>query len=133
MIHDLKTWPEYFEEVDLERKTFEIRRDDRAVIFKVGDSLRLLEWDPVTKKYTGRKCTRLITYKTDYEQRPGYVVLGMKRGLKVPQREKLRRLLREIRDDLRLRGYVNGRGGRVVPLSASTWDKLNEYLDRGGD
>lgn len=133
MIHELKTWPEYFEAVDLEKKTFEIRKDDRAVIFKVGDSLRLLEWCPDSKQYTGRKCTRLITYKTDFEQRPGYAVLGMKRGLKVPQREKLRRLLREIRDDLLIRARLDEKDVRVVGLSDHIWRTLNEYLDRGGD
>ena len=44
MIHFLKTWPQYFEQIRLKRKTFEIRKDDRG--FMLGDQLCLEEWVP---------------------------------------------------------------------------------------
>ena len=44
MIHFLKQWPQYFEQVRLKRKTFEIRKDDRG--FMLGDQLCLEEWVP---------------------------------------------------------------------------------------
>ncbi len=52
MIHELKTWPEYFEPVFTGKKTFEVRKNDRN--FKEGDSLFLREWNPTTEQYTGR-------------------------------------------------------------------------------
>ena len=61
MIHNLKTWPEYYEQVAIGAKTFEIRRTaDR--IFKVGDTLNLQEYDPDEKLYTGRKMRVIVTY-----------------------------------------------------------------------
>lgn len=44
MMHFLKTWPQYFEQIRLKRKTFEIRKDDRG--FMLGDQLCLEEWVP---------------------------------------------------------------------------------------
>ncbi len=73
--HRLKTWPEFFEQILLERKTFEIRQNDRS--FRVGDKLILREFSPGSCHYSGRECIRVITYVTDWEQKPGYVVLGI--------------------------------------------------------
>lgn len=42
MIHDLKTWPEYFEAIKNGSKNFELRYNDRG--FKIGDFLCLKEW-----------------------------------------------------------------------------------------
>lgn len=50
-IHELKTWPEFFKAIDAGQKTFEVRRNDRD--FHKGDEVRLLEWNPATKQYTG--------------------------------------------------------------------------------
>lgn len=44
MIHELKTWPEFFDAIDRGEKTFEVRRDDRG--FQVGDTLALQRWRP---------------------------------------------------------------------------------------
>lgn len=51
-MHELKTWPPYFEAVAKGEKTFEVRKNDRG--FRRGDVLCLREWDPKTEKYTGR-------------------------------------------------------------------------------
>lgn len=65
MIHELKTWPEPYDEIVAGTKTFEYRRnDDRH--FRQGDLLILKEWDPVAKEYTGREATARI----------GFVVCG---------------------------------------------------------
>jgi hypothetical protein len=61
MLHELKTWPEYFIPVLKGVKTFESRNDDRH--FQVGDRLLLREWDPKLNHFTGRKLTCEITYK----------------------------------------------------------------------
>lgn len=75
MIHYLKTWPEHFEAVHQERKTFEIRENDRH--FRVGDWLQLYEWCPKSKDYTGRVILTRVTYITDFEQKPGFVVMAI--------------------------------------------------------
>lgn len=59
-VHNLKSWPEYFAAVADGTKTFEVRKDDRG--FRVGDHLRLREWDPATDDYTGREVERRVTY-----------------------------------------------------------------------
>jgi len=58
--HDLKCWPDYFEDVQAGRKTFELRKDDRT--YAVGDVLLLREWSPDNGKYTGRSCRRVVTH-----------------------------------------------------------------------
>jgi hypothetical protein len=77
MEHKLKVLPQYFEEVWNENKTFELRENDRN--YKVGDTLRLLEFDYGT--YTGRECSRLIKYiLIDCEQyglKDGFVILAI--------------------------------------------------------
>ena len=52
--HTLKTWPGVFEATRTGRKLFEFRRDDRSPPFAVDDRLVLVEWDPATKRETGR-------------------------------------------------------------------------------
>lgn len=71
--HDLKTLPEFFEAMNRGLKKFEIRKNDRC--FRVGDVLRLKEWDG--EKFTGRITNQQVTYITDFEQKPGFVVLGI--------------------------------------------------------
>jgi hypothetical protein len=53
MIHELKCWPEQFEEVFTGRKRVEIRRNDRS--FKPRDAILLREWNPKSGSYTGRE------------------------------------------------------------------------------
>lgn len=60
MIHYLKTWPQYFEEVYRGKKNFELRKNDRN--FQFGDILVLHEWSAETEQYTGREITKKVGY-----------------------------------------------------------------------
>lgn len=77
MIHELKTWPEYYEAVRSGKKNFEVRKNDRD--FKVGDRLSLQEYDPINKRYTGRSIGFTVKYILDNPEyvKEGYVILGM--------------------------------------------------------
>lgn len=59
-IHELKTWPEYFEAVLKGQKHFEIRKNDRN--FQVGDYLRLCEYDPDLQRFTGNYVKKRVTF-----------------------------------------------------------------------
>ena len=84
MIIRKKAWPELFEAVLNGKKDFDIRLDE----FKVneGDILLLEEWNPKTKKYTGRKIKKKIKFILHTNQLPfwteqevldhGFVVMG---------------------------------------------------------
>ena len=58
MIHELTILPKYFEDVAHQKKTFEIRKNDRN--YNVGDTLILKEW--YRGKYTGREVKRTVSY-----------------------------------------------------------------------
>jgi hypothetical protein len=79
-IHDLKSWPAYFEAVRRGDKTFEIRPDDRR--FEVGDLLRLREWDPMTQRYSGEAEDRVVSYVArdaeDFGLMPGFCLMSMR-------------------------------------------------------
>lgn len=60
MTHDLKTWPEYFIAVMERRKRFEFRCNDRN--YKVGDKLRLKEYDPNAGYFTGNELLVTVLY-----------------------------------------------------------------------
>lgn len=78
-IHELKTWTEYFNPVNLGNKTFEWRKNDRD--FKVSDFVILKEYNPETKEYTGRDCVRKITYILNgpgFDIPEGYVILSLR-------------------------------------------------------
>jgi len=60
MIHELKTWPEYYHEVEKGNKTFEIRMNDRN--YQVGDTLILREYNPFWQSYTGKCMAVIVTY-----------------------------------------------------------------------
>ena len=82
-VHDLKCWPAYFAAVRAGGKPFEIRRNDRD--FAVGDTVRLLEFDPETETFTGQVEERLITFllsEEDFGVVHGFVAIGFGR---VPQ------------------------------------------------
>lgn len=74
---ELKILPEYFEAQLNGTKQFEIRKDNNKHKFRVGDILTLNEFE--NGHYNGKIIKVKITYITDYEQKPGYVVLGTRR------------------------------------------------------
>lgn len=83
-VHNLKVWPEFFDEIMAGNKTFEIRYNDRD--YRVGDLLVLREFQPYAHEpvehpdgyFTGLQVARVVRYMTDFEQRPGYVVMGFR-------------------------------------------------------
>ena len=81
MTHELKILPKWFEDVQSNKKNFEIRKNDRD--FKVGDTLILKEW--YRGKFTDRFVMREVEYIYQGEGKYGlseeYFVLG----LKIPQ------------------------------------------------
>lgn len=60
MIHELKTWPNYFNEVFAGRKLFEVRENDR--VYKQGDHLLLREYSQIDDSYSGREVLCEVTY-----------------------------------------------------------------------
>jgi hypothetical protein len=63
MEHRVKSWPSFFEATLNGTKTHDVRRmSDRD--YQVGDTLRLMEFDPEKKAYTGRELSVRITYIT---------------------------------------------------------------------
>lgn len=79
MTHALKTWPDFFKQVQDGIKSFELRKNDRD--YKLGDQLLLQEYDPKTDKYTGQEWKGEITYVFSDEKfglKKGYVLLGIK-------------------------------------------------------
>ncbi len=78
MIHELKTWREYFVDVFSGIKNFELRKNDRN--YKVGDELLLKEYDHIKEKYTGRILHRRIDYVLHgghFGLEEVYVILGL--------------------------------------------------------
>ena len=77
--HDLKIQPCYFNAILSGDKLFEIRRNnDRG--FQKGDTVTLRECDLglIHTLYSGREINAQITYVTNYEQKPEFVVFGIK-------------------------------------------------------
>lgn len=81
MVHELKTWPEYFDAVYRRVKRFELRINDRN--FQVGDVLNLQEYDIITDTYSGRSICLPVTFimpvailTEEYTNR-GYVIMSL--------------------------------------------------------
>lgn len=55
-----KVWPEYFQQILDNKKTFEVRLNDFEI--NEGDILLLKEWDPNAKDYTGRELEKKVGY-----------------------------------------------------------------------
>lgn len=76
--HDLKTHPQFWEQVLLGTKSFELRRNDRD--FKVNDFVRLNRFDP-SFGFTGETQSYAITYILLPEDcpglLPGFCILGL--------------------------------------------------------
>jgi ASC-1-like (ASCH) protein len=81
MIHELKIYQEYYEDVIIGRKKFELRKNDRD--FKVGDFLALKEWLPDMNEYTGREVLVQVTYILEgatafyFGLKEGYCIMGI--------------------------------------------------------
>lgn len=85
IIHELKSWPDFFEPVLSGERTFELRVNDRK--FRVGDGLLLREYDDRRAKYTGRELKKRIINMVDgigpgciapmRGLSRGYVILGL--------------------------------------------------------
>jgi hypothetical protein len=97
-VHELKTWPGYFNAVAEGRKTYELRRDDRG--YAVGDLLRLREWTPSGHAYTGREVERLVTHvlraAPGFGLADGFVLLS----LAVPSLVSALRAVADLADEL---------------------------------
>lgn len=82
MVHELKVDKQFFHDIEIGRKTFEVRLNDRN--FKVGDGVSLKEWDSEKKEYTKNfmsPLSRRITFILQggqYGIKKGYVVLQLK-------------------------------------------------------
>jgi hypothetical protein len=80
VVHELKCWPRYFGAVARGEKTCELRRDDRAPGFRVGDDLLLREWHP-EGGYTGAYVVRRVTHVLRNAERlglaPGFALLSL--------------------------------------------------------
>ena len=61
-VHELKTWPEFWDAIHDGRKTFELRYNDRG--FQAGDQLRLFRWNKAHSCYTApyKPITVTVTY-----------------------------------------------------------------------
>lgn len=70
----LKIEKQYFRQVAMDNKKFEIR-ENRDRDFKVGQYVLLEEID-ASGELTGEAILVKITYVTDYEQKDGYVVFS---------------------------------------------------------
>ena len=65
-IHRLKSWPQFFRDINAGVRTHELRKNDRN--FRVGDCLILQEYDPEKMEYTGHELTAEITSMTSFAQ-----------------------------------------------------------------
>ncbi|NEJ15470.1 DUF3850 domain-containing protein [Rhizobium leguminosarum] len=71
--HQLKILPSHMNAVVQGAKRFEVRdNSDRG--FQAGDTFELLEWEE--GRYSSRIFPGVITYVTNFEQRPNWVVFG---------------------------------------------------------
>ena len=75
--HDIKVWLEYYEDIENGSKKFELRCNDRN--YKVGDILRLREYNQFENYYTGRKTTKKVGYilsDTKFGLKENWIVMG---------------------------------------------------------
>jgi len=66
MLHDIKILPVYFEAWMKGKKRCELRNADRN--YEVGDTVRMWEWDPKKKKYTGKMIVSEILHIDDVQE-----------------------------------------------------------------
>lgn len=75
--HELKIWPQFFDDVRSGEKSFDVRFGDRG--FEVGNILFLRELVKETGEYTGRETVKRIRFiLRDFPGlEAGYIVLGL--------------------------------------------------------
>lgn len=75
--HEIKIATEYYGRVLSGQKTFEIRENDRD--YQVGDTLLMREYDPRGKDFINYSAPihAKIVYMTSFQQKDGWVVLGI--------------------------------------------------------
>lgn len=83
MIHELKTWPIYFQDIIRGGKNFELRKNDRG--FKVGDHVKLMEYMPAgfgayANNIVGHYTGAFTIFKITYILTGGLEGLGLKDG-----------------------------------------------------
>ncbi len=67
LVHELKCWPQFFSAIAAGLKRHDLRRaSDRQ--FRVGDRMRLREFNPERGQYTGREQVVEITFITSADQ-----------------------------------------------------------------
>lgn len=77
-IHELKTWPEFFQAIKHGFKTWELRKNDRD--YQLGDYLNLREYNPITKEYTKDKLLKRVNYIVKgprFGLERGFVIMGI--------------------------------------------------------
>ncbi len=91
-IHKLKVWLKFYQALETQEKTFELRKNDRD--FKVRDFLYLQPFDNEKQEEVqiGRqlaKITYLLTDAQNFGLQDGYAVLGLKFWKDFTQEERL--------------------------------------------
>lgn len=105
MIHKLKTWINFYKDIELGMKRFEIRKNDRD--FKIDDILVLQEYNNITNQYTGKEKTVKVDYMLEGGQfglEEGYVILGF-----TVYRNDLHKFCNEYWDGQLAEGWLTGR------------------------
>lgn len=81
-MHELKTWPQFFQAIVDGRKNFEVRYDDRG--YQAGDHVLLREYESdLVERYSGRTISARIGYVLAHpsgrrgEHLNGYVVFSL--------------------------------------------------------
>jgi ASC-1-like (ASCH) protein len=80
-IHKLKIETQYLDLIKSGVKTFEIRKNDRS--YKVDDLLILTGFE--NGSWTSERVYVRVVYITDYEQKEGYIVLGIEKEEEVSE------------------------------------------------
>lgn len=119
-IHDLKTWPMYFQAVKTGVKTAEFRKNDRD--FQIGDCLNLQEWNPKTQEYTGDSLMVQITHivqNTCFGMEEGYCLISFRQLFEPKPDEELRKEIVLFQLNLQ-RKYMN--------LPKQDWIELTDVV-----
>ncbi len=61
-IHELKSWPDFYDPILRKERLFEIRKETWKRRFRVEDILWLREYHPYEAKYTGRQIVAHVPY-----------------------------------------------------------------------